>query len=79
MPRTVAYNAAGDKLETASTFDKLLAANYAYTIPLRVGYCPIHARVHEGGKECNKMKHHRLHLAVEANKKKNKAGQGSSA
>ena len=81
MPLTVAYNPAGDKLETASTFEKLKAENYAYTIPLRVGYCPFHARVHDGGAECKRMQHHRLHLAVLAKQRKDKAkaGQGSSA
>ena len=81
MPLTVAYNVGGNKLETATTFDKLMAENYAYTIPLRVGYCPFHARVHDSGSECKKMQHHRLHLAVLAKQRKDKrnAGQGSSA
>ena len=65
MPRKVAYDATTKKLATIDTFEVLKAKDYKYTIPLRVGWCPFHAKVcdPEGG-ECPRMKKHRLSLAI---------------
>ena len=65
MPRKVTYDATAKKLATIETFEVLKAKDYKYTIPLRVGWCPFHAKVCDpAGGECLRMKKHRLSLAI---------------
>ena len=78
VPKEVQYAADNKHFTVGARFAMLKSKDYAYTMPLRVGYCPFHAKVCDptGLNECSKMKHHRKSIVIAQSLRRQRPGAG---